>query len=112
MTSSEVIVTDPETGGRKGVKDIGFDMIPARALEDIARVYSYGAKKYARHNWRAGYSWSLTFAALMRHCWAFWRGEDLDPESGLPHMAHAGFHVLALLDFSRTHPEKDDRYRE
>jgi hypothetical protein len=47
----------------------------------------------------------------MRHLWAFWRGEDLDAESGLPHLSHAGFHVLTLLWFRRYRPAKDDRYK-
>ena len=109
---AEKIETDSITGGKKGVKPTRFDLLPVRPLEAIAQVYNYGAKKYADNNWRQGYLWSWSFAALMRHLWAFWGGEDKDPESGLPHLSHAGFHVLALLEFSLTHPEKDDRWKE
>ena len=107
----EVMQTDPVTGGMKAAKDEAFALIPPEALEDIARVYGYGVKKYGPHNWRKGYPWSWSFSALMRHLWAFWRGEDLDPESGLPHLSHAGFHVMSLLAYRRTASGTDDRWR-
>jgi hypothetical protein len=106
-----VIVTDETTGGQKGDKPARYDLIPAYPLDCVARAYGMGAKKYAEHNWRKGYKWSLSFAALMRHAWAFWRGEDTDPESGLPHLAHAAFHCLSLMEFTETHPKLDDRVK-
>ena len=66
-----------------------YDLIPATPLDLLARIYTMGAKKYADRNWEKGMAWGRVFAAIMRHLWAFWRGEDLDPESGLPHPAHA-----------------------
>lgn len=62
-------------------------------------------------NWRLGYDWSLSYDALQRHLNAFWSGEDLDPESGLPHLAHAAFHVNALLVYSNRvfYDQFDDR---
>jgi hypothetical protein len=60
-------------------------------------------------NWEQGYSWSLSFAALQRHAWQFWSGEDIDQETGSHHLAAVAFHALALLEYKRTHPEKDDR---
>lgn len=108
---SEVRVTDPRTGGQKGAKPERFSMLPPKALGTVARVYGYGAEKYERDNWRKGYAWSLSYDALHRHLAAFWSGEDIDPESGLPHLAHAAFHVLTLLTFSEEFPEGDDRYR-
>lgn len=103
---------DPTTGGEKGVKLERFDLIPALPLEEISRVYGYGAGKYAERNWERGYNWSWSYGALQRHLNAFWRGEDIDKESGLPHLAHAAFHCLALMEFGRTHPEKDDRSKD
>lgn len=97
----EVRVTDPTTGGQKGAKPEAYALIPVEALADIARVYGYGAEKYAPNNWRKGYAWSLSYSALQRHLNAFWSGEENDPESGLPHLAHAAFHILTLLTYSR-----------
>lgn len=86
-----------------------FDLIPARPMQDIAAVYAYGAIKYADRNWELGIDYSRIYAATQRHLHAYWAGQDLDEESALPHLAHAAFGLLALLELSNTHPELDDR---
>lgn len=106
----EVRITNAVTGAQKGRKDQRFELIPMDALGKIAEIYNFGSKKYEDHNWRKGYDWSLSYGAMMRHLGAFWEGEDTDPESGLPHMAHAGWHCLTLLTFMQEHPELDDRF--
>lgn len=108
-TSEEIRLKDPTTGAEKGGKEARFDLIPAGALFTLARVFGRGAKKYAERNWERGYPWSWSFAALMRHAWAFWRGEELDKESGLPHLAHAAWHCFVLQEFTNDYPDKDDR---
>jgi len=105
----EQIVADEDTGGQKGTKEARFGLIPVYPLWTLARVFGRGAQKYKERNWEKGYVWSRTFAALMRHAWAFWAGEDDDTESGLPHMAHVAWHAFVLLEYSRTNREKDDR---
>lgn len=103
--------TTSATGGEKGVKSARFDLVPVEPLTTVARLYAKGAEKYADHNWRNGYEWSKSYAALMRHATQFWAGEDNDTETELPHMASVAFHALALLDFMEQHPEYDDRPR-
>ena len=107
--AGEVRVTDPETGGQKGTKPQRWELVPMQAVARIAEVYAYGAQKYDDHNWRKGYAWSLSFGAMLRHLAAWQEGENADPESGLSHLAHAGFHVLALLYYAEHFPAKDDR---
>jgi len=106
----EIRITDSDTGGQKGLKDVRYDLLPWHSLDEVARLYARGAEKYDEHNWRKGYAWSLSFAAMMRHARAFWEGEDIDPELGTHHLASVVFHALALMEFTETHPEKDDRY--
>lgn len=106
---SEVRIIDPDTGGAKGQKPAQPSLIPMEALEAVARVYAFGADKYDRDNWRKGYAWNLSMDAMMRHIMAFWRGEDLDPESGEPHLAHAVFHALTLITFMDEYPDGDNR---
>lgn len=88
-----------------------LDLLPTEALEQVGLVLQHGAKKYAAHNWRKGMRWSRLIAALLRHIFAFMRGEDNDPESGLSHMAHAGCCVLFLLNYQVTKEGEDDRYK-
>lgn len=85
-----------------------MSMLPYWGLEEIAQVLAFGAKKYGRDNWRQGMEWSRMLDAALRHLHAMSDGELLDPESGLPHAAHAGCCVLFLLDYIHNHPECND----
>ena len=40
---------------------------------------------------------------------AWQRGEDNDPESGLPHLGHAMCNLVMLSTFAKTYAEGDDR---
>ena len=88
-----------------------FDLIPFEAIGDIADVLEYGAQKYDAYNWTNGSSWARLFAATCRHLFAWWRGEDRDPETGLSHLAHAGCNVLFLLEHQRHGWGDDDRFK-
>lgn len=107
--TSEVRTTSA-TGGAKGVKPERYDLIPVEALAQVARLYGRGAAKYAAHNWRKGYEWSKSYAAMQRHATQFWAGEDIDEEMQLPHLASVIFHAMALLVFMEEHRDFDDRY--
>lgn len=107
--SEEVRVTDPQTGGQKGAKPADYEQIPVWPLEQVARVYEYGGKKYAKGNWLKGYAWSLSQSALLRHIHAFRSGESTDAESGIHHLAHAAFHLFALMEWERRGLGTDDR---
>lgn len=112
---SDEIRSVSSTGGEKGVKAQRHDLLPRQALDAISEVYAFGAEKYADHNWRRGYEWGKSYSALQRHVTAFWDGESNDPESGLSHLAHAGFHIFALLTWLQQQGEGvqnpfDDRW--
>lgn len=87
-------------------------LLSTEALEQVAAVLQFGAEKYAEHNWRKGFVWSRPLSAALRHLLAFNGGEDRDPESNLSHLAHAACCIMFLLEFEKTHPELDDRYRD
>jgi hypothetical protein len=111
--SAGEVRTTSATGGEKGVKPEAYALIPWEAMDEVARVYNAGAQKYAAHNWRRGYEWSKSFSAACRHLFAFWRGEEIDPELGTRHLAMAIFHLLGMLSFSLDkdkYGEYDDRY--
>lgn len=103
--------TTSRTGGQKGVKLARFDLIPAFPLWQLAELYGRGAEKYEPRNWELGYEWSKSFGSLMRHAWLFWNGEDIDEETGMPHMSCVAFHAFALEQFRKDHPDFDDRPR-
>lgn len=105
----EVIVVDPKTGGKKGSKLQRTDLLPTDSLLKIAEHYGRGALKYEARNWEKGYAWSLSYAALLRHLFAWWGGEDIDPETGSSHMVAVGWHALALIAFENREVGTDDR---
>lgn len=86
-----------------------FSLIPLSTLEDEARVWMYGKQKYAAWNWAKGMAWSVPLACALRHLAAWQRGEDVDPESGLPHLAHVMCNIRMLTLYTKTYPEGDDR---
>lgn len=109
IVTGEVRIVDPKTGGQKGQKPERFDLIPFDALEEVARVYGEGAKKYEDDNWLKGYRWRLSLGALLRHVARFMCGEDRDRETGCLHLAHAAWHCLTLITFMQRGLGTDDR---
>jgi len=86
-----------------------YHLLPPELLEGVATVLQFGAAKYAPRNWELGMSWSRPFAALMRHMWAWWRGEQTDPETGYSHLWHAGCCVAFLIAYEQRKIGADDR---
>lgn len=101
-----------EYGGDVGSKDDAekprTDLLPVAPLVEVAHVFGFGAKKYDAYNWR-GLSVSRLYGAALRHLFAYWRGEDNDPETGRSHLAHAACCVLMALAQMLERPEYDDR---
>lgn len=90
--------------GKPDLSMVSYDL-----LEEIAYVREFGAKKYARDNWKLGFKVTRSCAAALRHIFKFLSGETLDPESGRPHLAHAVCCLEHAIYDMRHHPENDDR---
>jgi hypothetical protein len=110
--------TDPKTATTAVKFDGGktdWSLMPFEAVEEINKVLEFGAKKYAAHNWTQGdgFRYTRVLNSLFRHLFAWSRGEDLDPESGLSHLAHAGCNILFLIYYNRykTRYNNDDRFK-
>lgn len=91
-----------------------FDLIPVVPLEELARVYTLGAVKYADRNWEKGLDYSRVYGALQRHATAWWKGErdhEVVPGQRAHHLASVAWCALALMEYERTHPERDDRVK-
>lgn len=89
-----------------------YDLISSHAMNELAKVLTYGANKYNTRNWELGISWCRVFSACMRHLWAWLQGERYDKESKLPHLAHAFCNIMFLLEYDSQKPEYrkfDDR---
>lgn len=84
-----------------------LDLLPLGALFEVGKVLGYGARKYGANNWQNVAPKRRYLAAAFRHLFARARGERIDPESGLPHLAHAACSVLFLLSHETGHDPVD-----
>ena len=98
-----------------------LELVSNLAVNEMAKVYTYGAEKYTLYNedgtiksdgsnnWRNGMKWSTVLASLKRHISAFENGEDFDLESSQYHLAHAMTNCSFLLEYYKIYPQGDDR---
>jgi len=86
-----------------------FALIPATPLYELAELFTKGAALYGDRNWEKGLRWGRVFAALMRHAWKWWRGEEFDKEDGQHHMIACAWCALVLREYTHTGKGKDDR---
>jgi len=104
--TSEAIKSDQEK--------IRMDLIPPHALTEIAKVFTFGAKKYDDWNYikNGGLKLSRVYGALLRHMFAWFKGEAKDPETGESHLAHAGCCIMMLLELEEfgTNHDKPKHY--
>lgn len=105
MTEKDPHGKDPHTPGAKldqgklraGLMHEDF----AHALHEVARVTTFGARKYTDHGWRSVPNGPDRYHdALHRHLDASLCGEEFDQDSGLSHLAHAAWNLLALIELA------------
>lgn len=86
-----------------------YHLLAPEMMDGTAQVLAFGAAKYAPRNWEKGMDWSRPFSALMRHMWAWWRGEGKDPETGMSHLWHASCCIMFLVAYEERKAGNDDR---
>ena len=107
-------VVDVDTGGEKGQKGERHDLIPPSFLTALARHYGLGAMKYEDNNWKKGYKWSLSYAALQRHLHQWRLGNSTYREECWPasrysyHLVAAAWHCICLWWFEKMGKGTDD----
>jgi hypothetical protein len=102
-------IVEPVVGVKFDQGKLGMHLLPPELLIGVSSILDFGAKKYAPRNWEKGMDWSRVFSSLMRHMWAWWRGEDKDPETGMSHLWHAGCNIAFLIAYEERKVGKDDR---
>jgi hypothetical protein len=94
---------------------LGSDKVPFHLWPEVASILGAlgcedGMLKYGRTNWRAaGVRASIYYDAVRRHMNAWFEGEDIDPDSGLHHFAHALASIAILADAMAAGRFNDDR---
>jgi hypothetical protein len=83
---------------------------PTVGIQDMGKVFTGGAAKYGRFNWRDhAVSATVYYDAAQRHLMAWFKGEDIDPESGVSHLAHVMACCNILMDAENHGKLNDNR---
>ena len=100
-----------QQGRKDDTGKLPMHLIPPEAHTALARVLQQGAERYGPHNWETGIKYSRLYDALERHLQAWRAGEDIDPDSGLPHLEHVFCNAMFLAVLhARSRVDCDDRY--
>jgi hypothetical protein len=93
-----------------GIRKAPMSTIPANVLAEMGVAMLEGTAKYGRHNYReVGVRASVYYDAVLRHIFAWWEGEDIDPDSGLSHVTKAITALAVLRDCMMRENWTDDR---
>lgn len=100
-----------ETGAMKDLSTkLRVDLVAPEMIEGLARVLTYGAKKYSDHNWAKGIPLMTSYAAAMRHLLAWASGIDRDEESGERHIEQALCNIgMIVTQTARNRIDLDNR---
>lgn len=103
--------TEVSGGLKYDQEKVRLELLSSSWVNGVGAVLTYGAKKYASHNWRKGIQISRLLGACLRHVFSFLNGQDVDPETGISHLYHASCCLMFASELMQTHPELDDRYK-
>ena len=107
MDKPETVEMRAQGGMHKDEGKPGIQYLEPTFLEAMAKVGDFGAtQKYERYNYRRGIKCVKLMGSVLRHCFAYLRGEDMDEESKQSHLAHAAFDLMMVFVQKK---EYDDR---
>lgn len=80
-------------------KDYASEGMYFNALEQVCRVFEYGAAKYGRENYQLSPGLPLDnyIQSMWRHTVEYLKGVEFDEESQLPHLAHLACNCFMYL---------------
>ena len=109
MTTESTSTKDTNPKDLIGITKPSMSSVSGGALLLLGAAMTEG-HKYGRHNYRvSGVRAGVYYDAIWRHLLAWWEGEDIDPDSGLPHTAKAMACLAILVDAEMNGKLNDDR---
>ena len=116
MTEKDMFISELENQKKKEEQALRYNdgklrwsLIDWESLEEMVKVLEIGSEKYDDHNWKKGLPFNEVSESLLRHMFAFMKGEDNDKESGKLHLAHVMCNAMFLIYMHREKPEFDNR---
>lgn len=93
-----------------GIKKLSMANAPVEVLMELGLAMHEGALKYGRFNWRtSGVRAGVYFDAALRHLFAWWAGQDFDPDSDVHHLVKAMACFAVIRDAQLYGKMNDDR---
>lgn len=75
-----------------------YSLLPVEPIEEVVKVLTIGAKKYADDNWKNVEPYAdRYYSAALRHIQSWRKGEIKDRETRLHHIAHAVCCLIFIL---------------
>lgn len=93
-----------------GCKKLPLHLVPSSGIAMTAMAFVEGALKYGKYNWRvAGVRNSIYLDAMKRHYEKYLNGEDVDPKTGVSHLASICACAMIIMDARLCGKLTDDR---
>lgn len=86
-----------------------WDLLDWDVIQELVEIMDHGARKHKPWDWLIGAPYSVYFAALCRHLFAWWGGQTLDPDSGKNHLCHVMACAMILVSYQKRMLGNDDR---
>ena len=101
------------TGTKHDNGKLKYHLIPWQVLHALAEVLTFGARRYSPNNWKYLADAEERYEdAMWRHLVARKSGQKVDPDSGLPHLWHAGTNLAFLIYFeAQSELTEGDTYK-
>lgn len=97
-SAAQVSNMDRESNHKDDKEKLQWHLLPLSLIEKLVEVYDFGARKYAPNTWQNLKNGKDRFlSAHFRHLCAWQKGEKNDKESGLNHLQHCAWNLLAVL---------------
>ncbi len=112
LKSESDVKAKKETTTIDGNVKTEYHLLPWKALEQIAAVFTFGKEKYGEYNYSNQSDNTTYISAAMRHIQKYMSGIDLDNETGKHHIAHAISNLMMLLDNEENKTGNDNRNKK
>lgn len=98
LSNNFTSIKTTDVGKKNDAGKARYDLVLPEFEDAVAKVLTFGAEEYGANNWqKVEDRENRYYAALRRHIAAWRKGEELDEESGLPHLAHAACNIMFLM---------------